>query len=254
MAFKTNLNAQSCASVTASYFGPLSTSSSDEYGARVTIAEIFTENITVVGKLVQTENHSNNIEFTLTIIAGQLSAETDPRYFTVPMASGLDIEITSVTPCPSDVIAETYLRDNFALLNVKAVKVADTLYVVQVTAQDFNTNDNSQINMFSLENDIFMDNGQGNDITANDGIYTSYDKYPTNVNSADTVIMQDKYLVDPSFKHMSSIQSKFGLGYSCDIHRCTCHECHCRACAYTWAPPWCFAIDNCSWTIGFDLF
>ena len=109
MAFKTNLQAQTpCDAVTVTVIAPApQTGANNYFGARVSIAQPYSENVTVNGILFEDGNHPNNIPFTLTIIAGELLAETADTYFQLGPASSAGAEISSVTPCPANVDATT---------------------------------------------------------------------------------------------------------------------------------------------------
>lgn len=103
MAFKTNVQAQTpCPAITAVATFPNPQSGQyNYYGVKVSIAQGYGQNITVVGNFIDSENSAHTQQFTLTINAGELFAETDANVFQVSPTGGAEIEITSVTPCPT---------------------------------------------------------------------------------------------------------------------------------------------------------
>lgn len=151
----------------------------------------------------------------------------------------------------------SYLKENFAITKVIAVKVAKLTYVKQIFAKDYKINNNSFIAGFGIENEFFTDNGKGNDKIANDGIYTSIDTYPSTTDRGALVVLSENRYYDIGFKYVTQITKEFagkvGVGISCEIIGCTCAECHCRACEYGWGQNlnWCFKIGKCSISIDF---
>ncbi len=109
MAFKTNVQAQvPCDAITTTVISPTQSGQYNYYGAKVSIAQGYGQNITVVGNLIDSENSAHTQQFTLTINAGELSVETYANVFQVGPTSGAEIEITSVTPCPTNENLERY--------------------------------------------------------------------------------------------------------------------------------------------------
>ncbi len=159
-----------------------------------------------------------------------------------------------------------YISENFAILQTQAKKISSEKYVKQVIGVDFKTKDNSNVNSFSIDEIVFVDNGTLNDEKANDGIYTSTDSY--NIPTDKILSFDDNGVLkittdihyDSHFKHKSELQSMFsnenngklGIGIECDIIGCTCAECHCRACNFGWGQNlnWCFKIGKCSISIS----
>ena len=101
MAFKTNLHAQTCAGVTAEAI-PINpqTGSQNNFTVRVTLSQIYGQDVTVSGYFYDEGVGANlNSPFTLTVTAGNLTAETYDHYSAHPTSSGA-VVIESVTPCP----------------------------------------------------------------------------------------------------------------------------------------------------------
>lgn len=93
MAFKTNVQAQTCSTVSTVHFQ----SSTGYYGVRVSMANTYTEHVTVTG-WASDPNHP----FSLTIYAGNLSAETDATFY--ESSEPPIISVSTVSPCPESEI------------------------------------------------------------------------------------------------------------------------------------------------------
>lgn len=92
-----NLNAQSlCAGITVeAYPANPQTGQYNRYGARVTLDQSYDQNITVSGTLIGEDSRS--VPFSVTVPAGQLTAETGLDLETCP-ACGANVSISSVSP------------------------------------------------------------------------------------------------------------------------------------------------------------
>jgi len=81
------------------------------FGVRVSISQTYSQNITVSGYIwdgPDEHGYNENHPYTLTIVAGSLSAETPVTFYqTGPAAEGA-ANITSVSPCPVPEITATY--------------------------------------------------------------------------------------------------------------------------------------------------
>ena len=77
MAFKTNVQAQTCNAVTASAFPKAQqVGEHDYYGVRVSIQQAYHQDITVEGYANEGGGGGQQVPFSLTIVAGNLTAET----------------------------------------------------------------------------------------------------------------------------------------------------------------------------------
>ena len=109
MAFKTNLQAQTCAGVTAQAIsmGPtpsptpgLSTLTND-YVVRATLTQAYSQDVTVTGFFYDASGPANvDHPYTVIVAAGSLSAQTAQLYTADNSAGGV-VTIESVTPCPT---------------------------------------------------------------------------------------------------------------------------------------------------------
>jgi hypothetical protein len=84
----------------------------------------------------------------------------------------------------------SYANESFVIFEAKAIKVADLVYVKQIKGRDFAAGDNSKIAGFSIGEDTYTDNGQGNDAVANDGLFTSVDTYKVKEDKGKEVTLQ----------------------------------------------------------------
>ncbi len=104
MAFK-NVQAQTpCDAITVTIIEPAAQSGAHNYyGVRVSLAQVFGDNITAIGFIHKDADENNNHDqpFTLTIPGGELSAETALNFYETNPTGGAGVTIASVTPCPS---------------------------------------------------------------------------------------------------------------------------------------------------------
>ena len=103
VAFKTNVQAQTCDAVSAvAYPKNQQVGEHDYYGVRVSISQAYTHDITVTGYANQGGGGGQQFPFSLTILAGNLAAETGETFYeTCSACEGPNVTITSVTPCPT---------------------------------------------------------------------------------------------------------------------------------------------------------
>lgn len=177
MAFKTNVQAQTpCDAVTVTVIAPSpQTGANNYFGARVSIAQPYSENVTVNGILFEDGNHPNNIPFTLTIIAGELLAETADTYFQLGPASSAGIEINSVSPCPPSE------GGHFLFYNINNIELLTNTTLKNKVIQTFlsgpdNINPDVQYNTDSLKLLTF-------DYTDIKGVYTEEVNFAPNTSN-----------------------------------------------------------------------
>lgn len=155
-----------------------------------------------------------------------------------------------------------YVSENFVFISVKAVKIDENSYLKEIVCRDFKTKDNSVIAGFSIDEEMFTDNGKENDKLANDGIYTSVSKYTIESNE-DVLVISDNPTVAKSFKFKELLEiylNEHGivvpnegpsLSIDCDVESCDCEACGCLACRFGWGKRlnWCFRFKNCHMTL-----
>ena len=132
MAFKTNVQAQTCTSVTAEL---TAVSPQSEYihwfGVKVSLAQPYTQNVTVGGTIMDTEGASPSL-WQLTILAGSLTAETSPNFYSTDPQWSARVSIDNVTPCPpsvqivpvNDPLITNTMMNSFNSLNVDLSKLS----------------------------------------------------------------------------------------------------------------------------------
>lgn len=103
LVFSSALQAQVCDGVSAEAV-PLSpqTGSYNYFGVRVTLSQTYDQDVTVTGYIFAESSPNQNKPYTLTVTSGNLTAETDLYFFQTGPADGAGVEISSVTPCPSN--------------------------------------------------------------------------------------------------------------------------------------------------------
>jgi hypothetical protein len=104
LTFRSNLNAQ-CTGVTVEAF-PLDPQSgpNNYFGVRVTLAQIYTQNVTVNGYIYDEGNPHTNNPFEVTVISGYLTGETSATFYQTCATCNVVLDVISVSPCPADEI------------------------------------------------------------------------------------------------------------------------------------------------------
>lgn len=102
LASATLLKAQTpCNAVTAEAFSLNPQSGPYNYfGVRVTLAQPYGQDVTVIGNIYDEGSPRTDNPYTLTIIAGNLTAETEATFYRTDPTAGAVVTIESVTPCP----------------------------------------------------------------------------------------------------------------------------------------------------------
>ena len=103
MAFKTDLQAQTCAGVTAAPVLTDHVDPHDYFVVRVSLSQVYSQNVTVNGYIDAPSFHQ---AYSATIYAGVLTAESSV-FRIIPGNQGPTTSITSVTPCPPFILSET---------------------------------------------------------------------------------------------------------------------------------------------------
>jgi hypothetical protein len=118
--FRSNVNAQ-CYTVTVEVF-PLDPQSGNHnyFGVRVSLAQVFGEDVTVNGYIHDEGDPNTNHPFELIITEGNLTAETSSTFYETSPTSIAVAYVSSVTPCPySEAIVATYsLVNNTYTINL----------------------------------------------------------------------------------------------------------------------------------------
>jgi len=115
-----------CASVYVEAYGLNPQSGAHNYfGVRVTLSATYGQDVTVTGYIHRDVDESSNQDhpFTLTVYAGNLTAETSVTYYQTDPTSGADVTVTSVSPCPG--FAVTDARANYNAANYLRAKTGN---------------------------------------------------------------------------------------------------------------------------------
>ncbi len=99
-----------CESVTAAAFAGDQSGAHNYFGVRVTLAQAYSQDVTVTGYIHKDADENGNTDhpFTLTITAGSLTAETAANFYETDPAGGAAVTVASVSPCPISEITATY--------------------------------------------------------------------------------------------------------------------------------------------------
>ncbi|NOU19653.1 MAG: hypothetical protein HOO91_19015 [Bacteroidales bacterium] len=176
--------------------------------------------------------------------------------------------------CKQDVVnqvkqnsLEEFSKKNVAFYDARIRSINKTSYVRELYFKNF-SDEPLRVQTTYFNEDIFVDNGQGNDLVANDGVFTS-----TEVFSHDTRIPYDSFnsvrsvlkapVVHPNFQQsikLAAHESNYSIRkrpnnqkimeVTCDI---TFGGGGCNACDWFgggWCN-YCFRLSDCSITIGF---
>ncbi len=148
--FNSGLNAQVCSGVSAEVIAPSQQGGSYNYfGVRVALDHTYGQDVTVTGYIFPDGSFNQNNPFTLVITSGNLTAETDVYFFQTSPADGAGVEISTVTPCPTDPIIvlnnagqihneyQEYLLDYIVSLNMNLTDTSTLKQIIQSKTEDF---------------------------------------------------------------------------------------------------------------------
>ncbi len=157
---------------------------------------------------------------------------------------------------------ESYCKANVAITNFKILGVSTTKYARCAEAINF-LEKSKRVRMVKIDGVEFVDNGEDNDLVADDGIMTSrvlfdYARDGGNVPIGQYVVTRDNSIVyDASFAHVSKINTGMTAGkisIACDVYWESCdswppaYQSLCRR--FTWPFSGSIVIANCriTWT------
>jgi len=135
--------------------------------------------------------------------------------------------------------------ENIAFTNLNKLKLNETEFVYELTFQNFGESDILPEG-FGFNNLTIMDNGEGNDRIANDGIYTSLEQFSI---AELGLKVQFEPICDEKFKHKKEIGISNEKILSCEFQPCgcPCSDGTCPACTnFGWS---CWELISC--TVGF---
>lgn len=204
-----------CDAVTAEAFAMDPQSGAHNYfGVRVTLAQAYSQDVAVSGYIFDDGNGGDtNHPFTLTITAGNLTAETEATFYQTDPTAIAAVSISSVTPCPGNGLgdfSDDYVKRHVALIDAYVRSISSSSYVREMYFKNYGNDVLPSV--MSYGDDLFFDDGTNNDAVAGDGIYTSTDAYAhtTTVpytNLMDISVSTDYAVVDNIFEHETALQN-----------------------------------------------
>lgn len=79
------------------------------FGVKVTLVHSYYQDITVNGYIYDDGDYNTNHPYSLTVVAGNLTAETSATFYETGPTISAEIETNSVSPCPSSLTSEAIL-------------------------------------------------------------------------------------------------------------------------------------------------
>lgn len=180
-----------------------------------------------------------------------------------------------VTSCKQDIAAdqiqentlENFSQQNVAFYDARIRSLDETSYVQELYFANF-SDEKLRVKTTYFVGKTYLDDGIGNDLAANDGIFTSNEVFnhdqriPFNRFKALRSVLE-KPVIHPDFKHrakLASLESTYSARkdqLQTRTFEVTCRIKFggggCRACNY-WGGSWCdycFELSECSVTVGF---
>lgn len=108
------LLAQVCEGVSAEAF-PMNpqTGLYNYFGVRVTLEQVYSQDVTVTGYIYTAGSPNQNNPYTLTITAGNLSEETGAGFYATSPADNAAVDISTVNPCPFFYYTNEFLNSSY---------------------------------------------------------------------------------------------------------------------------------------------
>jgi hypothetical protein len=102
-ALKMSLNAQTCEGVSVDVFEPIQSGAHNYFGVRVTLSQVYNQNVTVSGYIHAGSDEWNNQDhpFTLTVTTGDLTAGTASNFYETSPTGDAAVTVSSISPCPN---------------------------------------------------------------------------------------------------------------------------------------------------------
>jgi hypothetical protein len=164
-----------------------------------------------------------------------------------------------------------FFKENMSIFDARVRTLNETSFVKELYLANFSDKSWDR-NQIGFDNIAFQDNGEGNDLVANDGIFTSIKKFSFNEKVAyrkniKTLSVMNVTVTAPEFKHskkLNELKSEYKIktiasldnnvaakagpngSITCDVEICS------SGCIADWI--WdgfgCICVSNCSVTIG----
>ncbi len=190
------------------------TGSNNYFGVRISIPETYTKNITVSGYIYEDGSFNTNNPFTLTITAGNTSAETSDDFFITDPTGIAVVSVTSVSNCPApnylEDFSSEYVKKHVAVIDFYVRSVSSTNFVREIYFKNYGSE--ALPSVVGFNNDLLFDDGTHNDQVSGDGIYTSTDTYAhtstiPHTGGVSISVSQDYAVIDNLFEHESSLNT-----------------------------------------------
>lgn len=168
----------------------------------------------------------------------------------------------------SEVESAEFFKQNISIFDARIRSISESEFAKELYLANFSDTpwDKTEV---GFEGGLFKDDGKGNDLTANDQIYTSVKSFAYNKNiSFDKNFplksVMSNSIISPEFKHHSKLEqlsNKYRnsivignlnaktaeVSITCDVEICSTG---CIA-DWIWSGFGCICVSNCSVTIGF---
>ena len=204
----------------------------------------------------------NILKFTLTIMIASVTLYSCSDNETIEPI----IEMTQAE-------SSAFFKKNMSIFDARVRTLNETSFVKELYLANFSDKSWDR-NEIGFENIVFQDNGEGNDLVANDGIFTSIDEFNFNEKisynkNIEILSVMNTSIVSPEFRYLDKLNdlklkykikkywsvddsfttSKDPVGtITCDVEICS------SGCIADWI--WdgfgCICVSNCSVTIGFN--
>ena len=164
-----------------------------------------------------------------------------------------------------------FFKENMAIFDARVRTLDETSFVKELYLANFSDKSWGR-NQIGFDNIVFQDNGEGNDLVANDGIFTSLEKFNFNEKvkyqkGLETLSVMNVIVTSPEFKYskkLGELKSKYKVQtisnlnngilakagpkaeITCDVEICSSG---CIADSI-WDGFGCICVSNCSVTIG----
>jgi hypothetical protein len=183
-------------------------------------------------------------------------------------------ETEDIEPAKNMTEAESlmFFKENMSIFDARVRTLDERTFVKELYLANFSQKSWNR-NQIGFENMIFQDNGEGNDLVANDGIFTSARKFNFSnkvkyQKGVETFSVMDVIVISPQFKHtkkLDELKSNYNVlsvnntsivtqslkpgpkaELTCDVEICS------SGCIADWV--WdgfgCICVSNCKVTIG----
>jgi hypothetical protein len=149
----------------------------------------------------------------------------------------------------NDSYSEKALNEDLEFSKIEAKVLKNGAYYIELTLVNYSKTEKLPIG-FGFDNKIFGDDGQGNDLKAGDGIYSSKEELIFK-NGPPESLVKDFSIVGANFNQKNMQSKRAGIG--CKFVKIPCptpsNYNSCYACDH-WGWP-CFELTECEISIGF---